>query len=808
MFKLYFASIRLAIGVVCVGVGLILSSQWLGLIPDARQLEIRARSQRCETLAIASAAMIRGGQWAHLEATLHATASRDKDLLSIGIRNQSGQLRVDSGRHREIWNRALNDNSIIPVHVPITLNQQPWGDVEFCFVAPDGGGYFAILNQPLFKLLGYFIALGLCLYTLFVARVMGVFDSVQVVPDRVRQALDTLAEGLLVLDENEKIILANQAFSKTVGIAPELLAGRAAGSLDWICNENGGSVDFPWSRAIEASRPQTEQMLRYRLNDKRECIFSINSAPIAASGGNHRGALVTLRDVTHVEEHRAELETMLAMLRGSRDEISRKNRELEILATQDALTGCLNRRAFFERFAIAFKFSSQTGSPLACIMVDNDHFKSVNDTYGHHIGDEVLRRVAKTLHQLHRETHLVCRYGGEEFCILLPGFELHDAAEAAEKIRVAIMGIRLENPAELRLAASLGVSEMRFGAADPQEMINQADTCLYIAKRQGRNQVVSYNESYAAVEVDESKISRVAPKKTIDVDENSIPFNAVSALVSALAYRDADTAEHSRRVADICVRMAEGLLDQRETFVLETAALLHDIGKIGVPDHILLKPGPLTPDEWLQMGRHDRIGVEIIASAFNCKELSETIRTHHAFFGGHGRDKSLPEGNDISVHARILSIADSYDAMVSDRVYRKGRPHEEAISELRRCAGTQFDPELVERFIHLTECDAPVSVRGGNVPKQMAIQLGQQIERLANAIDSQDTNSLKILASRLGDVARSHNAEEIAHAADRIEAGASEENVQWISLLRDTQQLIELCRATQDSFLLAPVNNS
>ena len=244
MFKLYFASIRLAIGLVCVGVGLILSSQWLGLIPDARQLEMRARSQRCETLAIASAAMIRGGQWAHLEATLHATASRDKDLLSIGIRNQSGQLRVDSGRHREIWHRALNDNSIIPVHVPITLNQQPWGEVEFCFVAPDGGGYFAILNQPLFKLLGYFIAIGLCLYTLFVARVMGVFDSVQVVPDRVRQALDTLAEGLLVLDENEKIILANQAFSKTVGIAPELLAGRAAGSLDWICNENGGIVNI------------------------------------------------------------------------------------------------------------------------------------------------------------------------------------------------------------------------------------------------------------------------------------------------------------------------------------------------------------------------------------------------------------------------------------------------------------------------------------------------------------------------------------------------------------------------------------
>lgn len=248
--------------------------------------------------------------------------------------------------------------------------------------------------------------------------------------------------------------------------------------------------------------------------------------------------------------------------------------------------------------------------------------------------------------------------------------------------------------------------------------------------------------------------------------------------------------------------MADGLLDQRQTLTLETAALLHDIGKIGVPDHILLKPGPLTNEEWKLMGSHDRIGVEIVASAFNCEELSETIRTHHAFFGGHGREKGLPTGNDISINARILTIADSYDAMVSDRVYRKGRTHNEAIAELRRCAGTQFDPVLVERF---AECFA--GRENGNqststvVPKQMAIQIGQQIERLANAIDSQDTHSLRALATHLGDVARKNQANEIAAAADRIGAGASEENVQWINLLRDTQSLMELCRATQNAFL-------
>jgi len=398
--------------------------------------------------------------------------------------------------------------------------------------------------------------------------------------------------------------------------------------------------------------------------------------------------------------------------------------------------------------------------------------------------------------------HLVCRYGGEEFCILLPGLDLDEAAEAAERIRKAIMAIRLTEPAELRLTASLGVSELRFGANDPQEMINQADMCLYMAKRQGRNQVICYEESFATIEVDESKVTRTKAEKPAPVDEPSIPFNAVSALVSALAFRDSGTAEHCRRVADLCVRLASGLLDQRQIFVLETAALLHDIGKIGVPDHILLKPGPLTEDEWILMGRHDRIGVEIIASAFNCEALSETIRTHHSFFGGLSREEGLPAGEDISIYARMLTIADSYDAMVSDRVYRKGRTHDEAIAELRRCATTQFDPDLVERFAGMFDnpppdlCDDDVVV-----PKAMAIQIGQQIERLAHAIDAQNTNSLQTLASRLGKVARYHNVEAIALVADRIESGASAEDVQWLSLLRDTQQLLELCRQTQNAFL-------
>jgi diguanylate cyclase (GGDEF)-like protein len=536
-------------------------------------------------------------------------------------------------------------------------------------------------------------------------------------------------------------------------------------------------------------------VLRYETEDGFERIFSVNSAPIGGDG-SRRGALVTLRDVTHVETQREELEKMLSMLRSSRDEVRRKNRELEILATQDALTGCVNRRAFFERFEAHWDEATRDGAPLACIMIDQDYFKSVNDHYGHHVGDEVLRRVAHVIRELHPTPNLVCRYGGEEFCVLLPGADLRRAVEEAERTREAISAIRFDQPSDLRISASFGVSDLSFAAGGPQELINQADAGLYVAKRRGRDQVVVYDPKLPDVDT-----RSPTPPSREEAEEVAIPFQAVTALLSALAYRDVDTAEHSRRVADLCVLAADGILDHRQTYVLEIAALLHDIGKIGVPDHVLLKPGTLTAEEWKLMRQHDRIGVEIIAGTFRCEELSEMIRMHHALYGG-GNDNGLPRGEEIPVGARLLTIADSYDAMVSDRVYRKGRSHAEAVEELRRCAGTQFDPRLVEHFVQRVAQRAESrAVASSIVTKQTAMQIGMQIERLADAIDRQDTEGLQTLAARLGLVAERHEIKPIAEAAHRIEQQSASEDFRWIELLRETQQLMELCRATQNAYV-------
>ena len=813
MFKAYVASLRLAVALVCVGVGLIVGGIWLGLIPNASSFDRQQRHHRCQGIALTSASLIRDGQWEGLSRVLQLLVDQDADLTAIVLHTDSFQIRITDSvfvrtkigdqPHTDspAWNQRDPSQSFT-----LELDGVEYGKADFYHRPSLSSRWLSFAQHPLWRLVAFFALAGIAVYTVFVIRMMNSFEVTQVVPDRVRQALDTLSEGLLVMDENERIVLANKSFSSTVEMSQENLLGKRAGSLPWVCSRSATVQDYPWIRAIRQSQPQTEQLMRYQMPDGTFRFFSINSSPIESTESKLQGALATFRDVTVFEEHRAELEHSLAMLRYSRDEISTKNRELEILATQDALTGCLNRRALFEGLETLWRESKAEDTTLACLMVDNDHFKSVNDNYGHHVGDEVLRNVAAVLSDAFPAPAMVCRYGGEEFCVILPETTIEEAVCASEQARSSIEAIRLEDAADLQVTVSIGIADTSFNACEPQELINQADKCLYVAKGNGRNQVVQYCASVADVSIAQTSggASEAAPAVA-----TGLPFQAVTALVSALAFRDTETAEHSRRVADLCVRLAPGVLDQRSTYILEIAALLHDIGKIGVPDNILLKPGPLTDDEWKLMRRHDRIGVEIATSTFNCDELSEIIRSHRAYFGGRSRDAHLPVGNDIPIAARLLTIADSYDAMVSDRVYRKGRTHEAAIDELRRCAGVQFDPVLVDHFAATITRRQLVSghTEEDSIPKQTAMQIGHQIERLADALDSRDVDGLQTLASRLGAMARHHRIESIALAAEKIEAGAAEENMQWINLLRDTQLLLNLCRATQNEFLSSDHSN-
>ncbi len=686
---------------------------------------------------------------------------------------------------------------IVFLSIALLISISRWGGSSSA-----GAAAVAVASKEFLVL---FSVLGMITFTAFVTWMMPRFEATQVVPRRVRDALDTLTEGLLVLDEHERIVVANRAFCENVQTRPDRLVGRAASRLRWICSDEATQADFPWARVLQSGSSSSrvtcrEQILRYRLPDGQLRFLAVSAASIDSSENHHRGVLATFRDVTEVEQERADTEKMLAVLRANREEISHRNRILEELANRDALTACLNRRAFMGLFGEQFAQAASAGADLACLMFDNDHFKNVNDTYGHSTGDEVLRRVAATLRDSFTEIGHVCRYGGEEFCVLLPSTAIEGAVEHAEVARRAIEAIRFEQPKDLRLTASIGATDMTFDARGPEAMIDQADKCLYVAKSQGRNQVVPFSRDIDALKIED--LGGHSAAVMASAETNEIPFHAVMGLVSALAYRDAATAEHCRRVANLCVRGAASLLDQHSTYILEMAALLHDIGKISLPDEVLQKPGPLTPDQWRLIAKHHRIGIEIVSGTFHHDELCEIVRTHLAFYGGRSLIGDLPSGQDIPLAARLLTIADTYDVITTDRPHRPGRSHAAAVAELRRCAGRQFDPVLVEHFVAALAAHPQAVLGCEKVSRQTALQIGLQIEQLAEAIDSRNLSNLQLLASRLTAMAEHHRLDSIAAAATSLLDDAAAENLQWIRLLEDTQRLLDLCRSTQDAFVI------
>jgi len=784
---------RISFGLACTTVSVLMVAFSIGFFPNQRLAEFENRKTLCETVAIECCFAAQRQDKELMRALLQAIMPRHASLLSVGLRKVDGSLFVHCGPHETEWAKNANKQDLAShLKVPIMDRKSKWGDVEFCFSPLEGSGYWDWLGSTSTRTAIFITAATFLLHSFYLRRTLRYLNPSDVIPDRVRATLDTLAEGVLLIDRKQRIVLANAAFAKHTGRSADELQGMDPRRIEFtpVGKQEAGEC-MPWVKTINDGTAQSGVMLALNDTAENRRSFVVSTTPIIGQDGTQRGALATFDDVTIVEQKNLQLEDMLQSLQVSRDEIHRQNEELVVLATRDPLTGCLNRRAFFGEFDQVWHHASTNNGPIGCIMVDIDHFKSVNDNHGHATGDQVLQVVGAILRDSVGPGEMACRYGGEEFCVVLPNLDSIATGERAEAIRQVIAKTPV---AGLRLTASLGVSASDQKAPEAREMLNQADKALYSSKHNGRNRVTRYDELPADFD-----IKREAKPTARDKVEDNIPFAAVSALMSALAYRDVYTAQHSRRVADLCLAVANSWLSPRDCRVLEAAALLHDIGKLGVPDAILLKPGPLNPEEWDIMRAHDRMGIDILTAAFADHGLTEIVRTHQSRFDGQHADPDLPSGDQIPVGGRLIAIADAYDAMVSDRVYREGLCREEACIELRRCAGAQFDPELVERFIMATETSAQESLSSA-APRQAAL-LGGQIESLARALDTRDLVQLAAAARRVAATASHDRLSSVVDVAAELQRYANQDDADFVKVVELTSELVDLCRSTQSNSL-------
>jgi diguanylate cyclase (GGDEF)-like protein/putative nucleotidyltransferase with HDIG domain len=349
------------------------------------------------------------------------------------------------------------------------------------------------------------------------------------------------------------------------------------------------------------------------------------------------------------------------------------------LALTDPLTGLGNHRHFHERLQRELLDAEDSDTALTLCLIDIDDFKGINDRYGHPTGDGVLSQLAARL----RQGGEAFRLGGDEFAVLLPGQNASGAYAAAS----SIVGRLSETPLAPvgRVTVSAGIATFPAHGVGRDELIRLADSALYWAKEHGKNQVRVHRPDV----VDLAELKRLASGQ-----DRVARVRAAASLAKAVDARDTYTGRHSDRVAELAGRIAARLgADEDQIELTRVAASLHDLGKLAVPEEILRKPGPLTEAERRMLERHPQIGFQMLES-LGVDSIAECVRHHHERWDGRGYPDGLP-GPDIPLGARIIFVADAFDAMTSDRVYRGRLGEDEALAELTRNAGTQFDPEIV-----------------------------------------------------------------------------------------------------------------
>jgi diguanylate cyclase (GGDEF)-like protein/putative nucleotidyltransferase with HDIG domain len=374
-----------------------------------------------------------------------------------------------------------------------------------------------------------------------------------------------------------------------------------------------------------------------------------------------------------------EVERLRESLAGAQRRIAALDGELRSLRTSDSLTGLPVHDELTRRLDQEIERSRRHGQPLSVAVLDVDGFRTINAHHGRVVGDRVLTEAGRLLSEAIRASDLASRAGADEFVVMLPETTADEALQAFDRFFLEFEALRVGEVEGVAL--SVGVAQWERGMGSEQ-LLATAGARVDVARSLGGGRAVASDAA-----------------ETADRREAGAQGDVIAALAEALLERDRYTGEHSESVVDLVESVARGLaLSGTEIDHVKAAALLHDIGKVAIPDDVLNKPGPLDDDEWKVMREHPVIGERILRAIPGMGPIARIVRHEHESFDGSGYPDGVA-GDAIPIGARIILACDAYHAMTSDRPYRKGMSHAEAIRELAEHAGTQFDPRVTEVLI-------------------------------------------------------------------------------------------------------------
>ncbi|MET0066483.1 MAG: diguanylate cyclase [Candidatus Thiodiazotropha sp.] len=444
--------------------------------------------QYAGTLAEQLVPAARQGDFKSLEAILNDSLAHNPVIDSLTVRTQNGNsLKFEN--HLSPRNHPLEARGM-SFEAPIARGYENLGSVTVRLRQPVDN------NLPLYtQLILLLVLAGLIVLLLRNRQTQEDTSARSIIPERVRSAFNALSEGLLILDEKFRILLANDSFSNKTGHPNRTLIGQTADHLLWKQREGTDIAEnLPWHVSLNNCERVTGIPVRFESGNEVEKVFSVNSAPIFDNDGHLRGVLATFDDMTELEKHYRQLKSALLKLRISEKALRNKTVELEFLATRDPLTGSLNRRAFFKKLDQLFKISLREKRDLVFMMVDIDRFKQINDHYGHANGDKVIKHISEILSANSRPEDLVGRYGGDEFALVLPDANTRQAMDIAERLRMDILQKchdLFDKPKSVTI--SIGLAALEGSIDDAMLLVNNADHALYEAKQRGRNCIVAWS---------------------------------------------------------------------------------------------------------------------------------------------------------------------------------------------------------------------------------------------------------------------------------------------------------------------------